>query len=219
MRIATEGALLGQLIEQGVSPDLTVLSDAAGQFDLFKHAACWVHIERLLARAIPYDDEHRAALELARDQIWKLYKEMKAYREKPDPTAKPGLAEKFDTLVNQKSNYPASIGQVWKNMQEMKVDLLRVLDVPAVPLHNNASESDIRSYVKVRKISGSTRSDLGRKCRDTFASVRKTCRKLGVSFWAYLKDRVSGKGQVPPLGELIRTRAGDKANLAEAVPT
>lgn len=216
VRIATEGALLGQVIEQGVSPDLVVLSDAAGQFDIFKHAACWVHMERPLARAIPYHDEHRAALELARDQVWGFYKELKVYREKPDPTAKADLEEKFDALVNQKSNYSSSIGLVWTNMKESKPDLLRILEVPEVPLHNNASESDIRCYVKVRKISGGTRSDLGRKCRDTFASVRKTCRKLGVSFWEYLKDRVTGKGQVSPLGELIRARAD--ANQAEAVP-
>ena len=40
-----------------------------------------------------------------------------------------------------------------------------------MPLHTNASETDIRDYVKVRKISGGTRSELGRQCRDTFASL------------------------------------------------
>ena len=54
------------------------------------------------------------------------------------------------------------------------------------------NESDIREFVKRRKISGGTRSDAGRRCRDTFASLMKTCRKLGVSFWAYLLDRVRG---------------------------
>ena len=55
-----------------------------------------------------------------------------------------------------------------------------------MPLHNNDSERDIREYVKKRKISGSTRSDLGRKARDTFTSLKKTCGKLGVCFWDYL---------------------------------
>ena len=59
----------------------------------------------------------------------------------------------------------------------------------------------------MRKISGGTRSDLGRQCRDTFASLKKTCRKLGVSFWAYLTDRLAGSGLVPPLANLIRMRA------------
>jgi len=43
------------------------------------------------------------------------------------------------------------------------------MSITEIPLHTNASETDIRDYVKVRKISGGTRSDLGRQCRDTFA--------------------------------------------------
>ncbi len=63
---------------------------------------------------------------------------------------------------------------------------------------------DIREYVKRRKISGSTRSDLGRRCRDTFISLKKTCRKLGVPFWDYLLDRISNKNEIPELYDLIR---------------
>src|SRR5262249_3674833 len=46
VRIATEGALLGSLIAHGVSPELVVLSDGAGQYDVLAHAACWIHAER-----------------------------------------------------------------------------------------------------------------------------------------------------------------------------
>ena len=76
-----------------------------------------------------------------------------------------------------------------------------------LPLHNNLSESDIREYVKRRKISGSTRSDEGRRCRDTFASLKKTCRKLGISFWQYLRDRVSRSNAIAPLDEAVRAAA------------
>jgi hypothetical protein len=86
--------------------------------------------------------------------------------------------------------------------------LLRVLERPELPLHNNAMESDIREFVKRRKISGGTRNDAGRRCRDTFASLKKTCRKLGVSFWQYLQDRIRGLGQIPNLADLIRRKAG-----------
>ena len=75
-----------------------------------------------------------------------------------------------------------------------------MLERPEVPLHNNLSEGHIRDYVKKRKISGSTRSELGRRARDTFASLKKTCRRLGVNFWDYLQDRVRGLGQNPPPG-------------------
>src|SRR5579883_435495 len=110
--IATEGALLGQIIEQGVAADLTILSDGAAQFDILVHASCWVHAERPLARMIPYTEEHRVEIEQVRNQIWELYRDLKAYREKPDPAAQPSLEARFDALVNQKTNYPSSIGAV-----------------------------------------------------------------------------------------------------------
>jgi Transposase IS66 family len=205
--ISTEGAMLGQIIEQGASADLVILSDGAPQFDILVHASCWVHAERPLARMVPYNEAHRAEIEPLREQIWELYKDLKAYRQKPDRAVKAALEARFDALVNQKTNYPSSIGAVLKEMRAHKADLLRVLERAEVPLHNNGTESIIRGYVKTRKISGSTRSDAGRLCRDTFASLKKTCRKLGVSFWAYLSDRVRGLGQVPRLAELIRKKA------------
>ena len=213
VRMATEGTLLGGLIERGVSPELVVLSDGAPQFDILVHASCWVHAERPLARLVPHNDAHRAVIEQVRAQIWQLYKDLKAYRAQPEVTQKPVLETRFDALCNQKTGYP-NIDAVLKEMRDHKADLLRVLERPEVPLHNNASESDIREYVKKRKISGGTRSTAGRRCRDTFASLKKTCRKLGVNFWNYLQDRVRRLSQIPRLTELIRQRATEK----QAVP-
>lgn len=209
--IATEGGLLGQVIEQGARGDLVILSDGAPQFDILVHASCWVHIERPLARMVPYNEAHRVEIEKVREQIWELYKDLKAYQKKPEAALKAALEARFDTLVSQKTNYPSSIGGVLKEMREHKDDLLRVLVRPEVPLHNNGSESIIRTYVKTRKISGSTRSEAGRRCRDTFTTLKKTCRKLGVSFWAYLCDRVRGLGQIPRLAEVIRQKAQEIA--------
>lgn len=206
VRIASEGALMGGLIARGVSPELVVLSDGAPQFDLFVHASCWVHAERPLVRMLPHNEEHRTAIANVRQQIWELYKDLKAYQQQPDTSHKPGLEERFDALCEQRTGYP-SINTVLQEMRVHKADLLRVLDRPEVPLHNNASESDIREYVKKRKISGSTRSDAGRRCRDTFTSLKKTCRKLGLSFWGYLQDRVRGLGKIARLTDLMRARA------------
>ena len=58
-------------------------------------------------------------------------------------------------------------------------------------------------YVKRRKISGGTRSEAGRQSRDTFASLKKTCRLRGLSFWDYLTNRLSGTALFPRLGEII----------------
>jgi hypothetical protein len=94
-----------------------------------------------------------------------------------------------------------------KRIHEKRADLLLVLDRPEIPLHNNLSENDIREWAKKRKISAGTRSELGRRCRDTFVSLKKTCRKLGVSFWQYLQDRIHGRNDILALPDLIRQAA------------
>jgi hypothetical protein len=218
VRIATEGALLGGLVARGLSPNLVVLSDGAPQFVVLVHAACWIHAERPLARMVPYNEEHRVVIEKCREQIWELYKQLKSYRKQPDAAQKPILEARFDALCEQRTGYP-SINNVLKEMRDHKADLLRVLERPEVPLHNNAEESDIREYVKKRKISGGTRSDEGRRCRDTFISLKKTCRKLGVCFWEYVQDRVRGLAKIPRLADLIRGRAKQsQAPQGQAVP-
>jgi hypothetical protein len=206
VRIASEGALLGSLIAHGVSPELVILSDGAGQYDILAHAACWIHAERPLARLIPYSEEHRAAIATVRGQIWELYQDLKGYRQRPEPSRRADLEGRFDALCGQRTGFP-SIDGVLKGMHAHRAALLRVLDRPEVPLHTNLSEGHLRDYVKKRKISGGTRSELGRQARDTFASLKKTCRELGVNFWAYLQDRVRGVGQIPRLAELIRRKA------------
>jgi hypothetical protein len=116
-------------------------------------------------------------------------------------------------LVAERTDYP-SIDGVLKGMAADRAKLLLVLERPEVPLPNNLSEGHVRDSVKKRKISGSTRSELGRQARDTFASLKKTCRRLGVNFWAYLQDRVRGLGQVPRLPELIHQKAEElRANM------
>jgi len=47
VRIATEAALLGSIIDNGTTnPDLAIISDDAGQFDVLLHGLCWIHAER-----------------------------------------------------------------------------------------------------------------------------------------------------------------------------
>ncbi|MEO5375336.1 MAG: hypothetical protein H7840_13850, partial [Alphaproteobacteria bacterium] len=73
-----------------------------------------------------------------------------------------------------------------------------------IPLHTNGSENDIRCHVTRRKVSGTTRSDLGRDVRDAFLGLMKTCGKLGVSFWDYLGSRLGVCGaHVPNLAQLV----------------
>ena len=60
--------------------------------------------------------------------------------------------------------------------------------------HTNGSETDVRSHVSRRTVSGGTRSDLGRDCRDAFLALAKTCAKLEIAFWDYLGVRLAVAG-------------------------
>jgi hypothetical protein len=46
--IATEGALLGAVLRHEINPDLVIVSDDAGQFNVLLHALCWIHAERIV---------------------------------------------------------------------------------------------------------------------------------------------------------------------------
>ena len=191
-----------------------IVSDDAGQFNLFLHALCWIHwrkswkriAERTIHKLVGFTEDQRTILENVRTQIWDYYQELKVYKTAPSADKKADLEQRFDAIFTAQTAF-ASLNRALRRLHKNKAELLLVLDRPDIPLHNNNSEEAIRDYVKKRKISGSTRSDLGRQCRDTFASLKKTCRKLRISFWKFLNDRLSGQGTIPPLPDLIRCRA------------
>ncbi|NER98997.1 MAG: transposase [Symploca sp. SIO1B1] len=216
LKTATEGALLGAVLASGVSSDLGIISDGAGQFRLLCHGLCWVHAERLINKLIPFTSAQKLAIETVQDQIWQLYQDLKAYKTSSSLAQqqhKADLEARFDKIFTTSTCFE-TLNQVLERLNRRKSELLKVLSRPELPLHNNASEQDIREFVTKRKISGSTRSDSGRRCRDTFASLKKTCRKLGISFWEYLTDRVCDKNLIPPLGQLILQKAGSLGSLA-----
>jgi len=206
VRIATEGALLAGVLKNGINPELVIISDDAGQFNVLLHALCWIHAERSLNKIIGFNDKQREAVENIRARFWDLYDQLKRYKKNPTEKKRVKISACFDNLFATKTGF-ATLNLALKRIQENKSELLLALSRPEIPLHNNLSERDIREYVKKRKISGSTRNDIGRRCRDTFTSLKKTCRKLGISFWQYLLDRVTGGHQIPLLQDLIRQRA------------
>jgi hypothetical protein len=206
--LVCEAALLGTLLTERWYDNLGLLSDDAPQFKIgcFIHGLCWVHAERKVSRLIPLATQHKNAVERVRDQIWTLYEQLKAYRLAPTEAEKARLAAEFDLITQQRTGYPA-LNEALTLLAAKRESLLAVLDHPHLPLHNNLSERDIREYARLRKVSGGTRSDLGRRCRDTFLSLKKTCRKLGVSFWQFLNDRLTNAGTIPLLPDLMREAA------------
>ena len=202
IRIATEGVLLGTLNACGYPPDLVIISDDAGQFNVLAHALCWVHADRVFQRIVPLNERHAKELTWVRTQIWEIYADLKSYKRHQDPDLKRAIEAHFDELRRTRTSF-ATLNQALKRLAKNKKELLLVLKRPDIPLHNNLSERDIRAYVIKRKISGGTRSINGRRCRDTFTSLIKTCQKQKINFWNYLCDRLKKENLVPYLPDLL----------------
>jgi uncharacterized coiled-coil protein SlyX len=205
-RILTEALLIGSLIHHGFDPQTLIHSDGAGQFDLFVHSLCWKHAERPLLKLRCYNEQQEEHLQAKQKDFWRLYQALKQYKANPQAHQATELTQRFEDLCQAVPDYQ-SLNQVLEELKHKQPDLLRVLEHPEASLQNNASERDIREYVKRRKISAGTRSELGKQARDTFLSLKKTCRKLDVSFWQYLLDRITQAQQVQPLSHLMRQKA------------
>lgn len=167
---------------------------------------CWVHEGRHYKKLTPALAAHRQALDAFLDKFWSFYDDLLVYREQPTLDEQVRLAAAFDTLFATTTDYWALNDRIAKTRARKQV-LLAVLDHPEIPLHNNAAELAARQRVRKRDVSFGPRTMEGAKAWDTFMSLADTTRKLGVSFYHYIHDRIRADGQIPPLADLIATRA------------
>ena len=195
IRVATEGALWGSVQSHQFLCDAVVLSDDAGQFNIGRHALCWVHAERLVHKLDTFNDRDRAAQTRVRVLIWDFYASLRAYRLNPDKRQAGALRARFDRIFRRRTGF-ATPDRLLTRLHANKAELLMVLDRPEILLHTNGSENDIRCYVTRRKASAGTRSDVGRDSHGAFLSLTKTCDKLGTPVWDYLGSRLKVAGHV-----------------------
>jgi hypothetical protein len=207
VRLASEAAVAGSLDHHGLLQDAVIVSDGAGQFDVLRHGLCWIHAERLIHRLVTVTEEQRAAVALVRHLIWWFYRDLKLYRTDPSARARASLKARFDRIFTRTTGF-AELDELLARLKLRKAELLVTLERPEVPLNTNSSERDVRDPVTLRKISGGTRAEDGRRCRDTFLSIKKTCQKNAISFWDYLGDRLGiATKTIRHLPDIIRERA------------
>jgi hypothetical protein len=197
----TEAALVGFIQSTVLKSGQVFISDRAGQFALFDHSACWVHMERPLRKIICTSVQVEQELKGVRHAIWELYRMLQEVS--LSQVGKENVHKLYDALVAMKTSSP-EINAVIDNFSVYREEMLKALDHPGLPLHNNDSERDIRGVAKRRNISGSTKSDLGRKFRDGLQSLKQTCFRVGYNFWDYMQRWF--QGNPPNLVELVRQR-------------
>jgi hypothetical protein len=190
----------------------TLVCDDAGQFKLLTDnlSLCWIHAGRHYEKLSPIVARHAKVLDDFRDLYWGYYASLQDYRAGPTKELAAKLRLEFDELFSTRTGYAELDDRINKTAAK-KDDLLTVLWVPEVPLHNNASELAARVSARRRDVSLHSRSERGVRAMDIFTTLVQTSKKLSISAFDYLRDRLSGVLEMPSLAHSIRIAAQSAA--------
>ena len=184
------------------------ICDDAKQFRVLTKelALCWVHDGRHYKKLFPFIPYHRQLVDQFLERYWKFYDRLLEYKEHPTAEGKAKLDEDFDNLFSTITGYNALDERIARTKAK-KRSLLMILKHPEIPLHNNPAELGVRKRVRKRDVSFGTRTREGTKAWDTFMTLAATAKKLGISFYKYIYDRVSCVYEMPHLADLIAEQA------------
>jgi hypothetical protein len=207
-RILEAAALAAYRAQEQIPVVEMLVCDDAPQFGgvTAQMALCWVHEGRHYKKLCPYLPQHRELVAEFRTAFWEYYRKLRAYQQHPTSAEAERLSAEFDRVFGQRTGYELLDERIAKS-QGKKSELLTVLEHPEVPLHNNAAELAARRRVRKRDVSFGPRSEAGRRAWDTLQTLSETARKLGISFYHWLWDRVSETNGMPSLAEGIEARA------------
>ena len=194
--------------ETGIAVVKVLVCDDAPQFKLLTDelALCWIHIGRHYKRLNPVVPLHQEQLNDFLRCFWEYYHKLAAYKKNPSSNQSKLLIKEFDVLFSTKTGYDDLDNRIEKNKTQ-KEELLVVLKHPEVPLHNNLSENGARVEKRRQDVSLQTKTDEGTKAKDTMMSIIETCKKLGISGYKFIHDRVTKKFRMPSLAEMIKAKA------------
>lgn len=157
---------------------------------------------------------HAALLDSFQQHYWDYYASLQQYRASPSAERAASLRLEFDELFATRTGYAALDDRIAKTALQ-KDELLTVLCDPSVPLHNNESELQARVSARRRDVSLHSRSVAGVRAMDTFTTLVQTSKKLGISAYTYIRDRLRRQFELPSLAEAI-TRAAQNKTLQAA---
>jgi hypothetical protein len=186
----------------------TLICDDAPQFNWLTRSMmlCWIHEGRHYKKLMPVVAHNQQLLKDFLKDFWEFYDQLLDYREQPTPEAAIRLTTRFDELFSTQTGYGELDKRAAKTLVKKDV-LLLILKHPELPLHNNPAELAARFRVRKRDISFGPRTEDGKNAWDTFMTLAATCKKLGISFFEYIRDRIIKAKSIPPLAELIQKRA------------
>jgi hypothetical protein len=206
--VLSAAAVAAYHAERGVSIVQTLVCDDAPQFKWLTRwlALCWIHEGRHYKKLDPVVALHQTLLKDFLTRFWAYYDQLLEYRQHPTAQEALRLEAEFDVLFGTPSGY-AELDKRMASTRANKDSLLLVLKFPELPLHNNPAELGARGRVRKRDVSFGPRTEDGKQAWDTFMTLAATTKKLNVSFYEYVRDRILKKNAIPPLSELIQKAA------------
>ena len=162
----------------------------------------WVHEGRNYKKLSAFIACHQKVLDKFLDDFWNYYRDLLPDQDSPSQQTADKLRYKFWKLFHTDSGYQQLDER--KPLTLVKIsELLYVLEHPELPLHNNPAELGARTMVQRGNISDATQTLEGTQTWDTFMSLVTTTRKLGISFFEYIRDRISKVGNIPYLATIL----------------
>lgn len=205
--IIRTGMAIGALRSRQLGPPIhfTISDDAPNFVDLTKnHQLCWVHEIRKYKLCEVFKRIESETLEKLVSEWRKFYCLLLKFKANVSDELRTKIREEFKRICSIQTlvkPLDEQLQRTWENRD----GLLLFLKYPQLPLENNQAERDIRERVIKRKISLQNRSLEGVKAWDLMLSLVSTCRKLNLSFWNYLEDRMTQREAIPYLGKLINS--------------
>ena len=207
-RVLEAAALSAYYAQTDVAIIPILVSDDAPQFKYLTqcHSLCWIHEGRHYKKLTPLMVHHQRLLETFTGQVWDFYHQLQRYRGAPSEAQSQRLRTEFVRLFSTKTGY-AGLDRCIAATLNKQPQLLTVLTHPEIPLHNNTAELAARQRVRKRDVSFGPRTPDGLKAWDTFMSLAETAKKLGISFYAFVFDRIAKLNVIPSLATVLMQRA------------
>lgn len=195
------------LLSLGAKTPRFLITDDAPNFKghVKSHQLCWIHEIRKYKLTEVYKRIESNTLNLILKRWRYFYHLMNEYLKNPTLEKKERIIKEFESITKIKTLVKPIDLQLERTRKNQKL-LLLFLRYPHIPIENNMAERDLRERVIKRKISLQNRSKKGLDAWDLMLSLASTCRKLSISFWDYLNDRIYFKQQIPYLGKVISAR-------------
>jgi hypothetical protein len=143
--------------QNGFQPLEVLLTDDAPEYCKIAlyHALCWIHDARYYNKLQPGTSVMKNKLETFKAEYWDFYQMLLDYKALPSTgraEQQQKIIHRFDNLFSTPTCYGA-LDLCLERTKKNKEKLLRVLDFPDLPLHNNAAELAARRVVRKRDIS------------------------------------------------------------------